>query len=392
MRLLNKLQDAWPGLKPQLVKLAEGTGVFDAEGSFSTQRFIEFLNRHRIGWPLLPSGELQLEDETFRQMEKAYPREIGPIRAVRRALSNTRLFEGLAIGPDGRNRCGLRAFATKTSRHAPSSAKFLMGGASWLRGLVCGEPGTVVLSKDFDQEEFLIGGALSGDANMIGAYRSGDPYLTFAKMAGAVPADATKASHPAERAMFKTCVLGTQFGMSYLGLADRIGKPTPYARELLRQHKEVFKDYWAWVRAAVTLAMADLRIETVLGWPLHIVAPADPNERINHRSIGNFPCQANGGEILRLSINRLVAAGIKVLAPVHDAVLIQCDECDVEEVNRIATFEMEEATRILLHGHTITTDTTVITDGKRYVDERGAKFWNHLMGLIGETQLCVAEE
>ena len=33
--------------------------------------------------------------------------------------------------------------------------------------------------------------ALSGDQLMMDAYRSGDPYLAFAKQAGAAPADAT---------------------------------------------------------------------------------------------------------------------------------------------------------------------------------------------------------
>ena len=41
---------------------------------------------------------------------------------------------------------------------------------------------------------------------------SGDPYLTFAKQAGAVPLDATKASHPKEREQYKACVLATQYG------------------------------------------------------------------------------------------------------------------------------------------------------------------------------------
>ena len=58
---------------------------------------------------------------------------------------------------------------------------------------------------------------------MIAAYNSGDPYLAFAKQAGAVPEDATKESHAAERELFKTCVLGVQYGMGEetLGAANR---------------------------------------------------------------------------------------------------------------------------------------------------------------------------
>jgi hypothetical protein len=42
---------------------------------------------------------------------------------------------------------------------------------------------------------------------MMDAYRSGDPYLAFAKQAGAAPPEATKATHKAVREQFKQCVL-----------------------------------------------------------------------------------------------------------------------------------------------------------------------------------------
>jgi DNA polymerase-1 len=58
---------------------------------------------------------------------------------------------------------------------------------------------------------------------MQAAYRSGDPYLSFAKQAGAVPEDATKATHGAQRELFKQCVLAVQYGMEADGLALRIG-------------------------------------------------------------------------------------------------------------------------------------------------------------------------
>ena len=40
---------------------------------------------------------------------------------------------------------------------------------------------------DREQQEFAIAASLSGDAAMQAAYLTGDPYLAFAKQAGAVP-------------------------------------------------------------------------------------------------------------------------------------------------------------------------------------------------------------
>ena len=53
-------------------------------------------------------------------------------------------------------------------------------------------------------------------------YASGDPYLEFAKLAGAVPPDATKKSHLKERALYKETVLAVNYGMGEESLAERI--------------------------------------------------------------------------------------------------------------------------------------------------------------------------
>ena len=96
---------------------------------------------------------------------------------------------------------------------------------------------------DCSQQEFGIAAALSGDAAMMKAYNSGDPYLAFAKQAGAVPESATKQSHPSQRAQFKECVLAVQYGMGALSLSQRIGRPVPYAARLLKLHRQTYPKY-----------------------------------------------------------------------------------------------------------------------------------------------------
>jgi hypothetical protein len=64
-----------------------------------------------------------------------------------------------------------------------------------------------------------IAAALSGDAALLEAYRSGDIYLAFAKQAGLAPPEATKATHKAVRDACKGVVLGTLYGMGEETLA-----------------------------------------------------------------------------------------------------------------------------------------------------------------------------
>jgi DNA polymerase I-like protein with 3'-5' exonuclease and polymerase domains len=222
----------------------------------------------------------------------------------------------LAVGRDGRNRLILSAFAARTGRNQPSNSRYIFGPSVWLRGLIVPPPGHGVAYIDWQQQEFGIAAALSGDANMIAAYRSGDPYLAFAKQAGAVPTDATKQSHSAERDLFKACVLAVQYGMGPDALALRIGKPPVVARDLLRAHRETYRTFWKWSDAAVDHAMTRSSIGTVFGWTLHIGDDSNP------RSVLNYPMQANGAEMLRLACCLATERGIEVCAPVHDAILI----------------------------------------------------------------------
>ena len=87
------------------------------------------------------------------------------------------------------------------------------------------------LTSTGQQQEFGIAAALSGDPLMMEAYRSGDPYLAFAKQAGAAPPDATKATHKAVRDQFKACAWRPiRHGRRRLGAAHRpAADPRPRA-------------------------------------------------------------------------------------------------------------------------------------------------------------------
>jgi hypothetical protein len=91
--------------------------------------------------------------------------------------------------------------------------------------------------------EFLIAGSDGhcGAVNhMLDMYRSGDPYLAFAKRVGAAPKWATKDSHEAVREKYKVMLLAVQYGMSESTLAALLGVPLMEAREMLAQHRQLF--------------------------------------------------------------------------------------------------------------------------------------------------------
>lgn len=285
---LTRLRAHWTDIQDRLIANVDaGYGVFEGR-TFKEDRFAQWLARTGTPWPRLASGRLDLEDDTFKEMARAWPK-VAPLRELRVTLSQMRLNQ-LAVGRDGRNRCLLSAFQARTGRNQPSNAKFIFGPAVWLRGLIQPPPGHAAAYVDWSQQEFGIAAALSGDPLMLKAYCSGDPYLAFAVQAGAAPADATKTTHKVVREQFKQCVLAVQYGMGAEGLAARIGQSPILARALLNLHRETYRTFWRWSDRVVDYALLRGSLWTAFGWRLRV--GTDPNVL----SLRNFLMQSNGSE------------------------------------------------------------------------------------------------
>jgi hypothetical protein len=380
---LSVLRPHWANIQDQLIARVDTTyGVFDGR-TFKAQRWAQWLAAHNIPWPRLPTGELALDDETFKAMAQAYP-VVNPIRELRASLSKMRL-EQLVVGSDGRNRTLLSAFRAKTGRNQPSNTRFVFGPAVWLRSLIRPEPGYGVAYIDWSQQEFGIAAVLSGDPEMLNAYCSGDPYLAFAKQAGAIPPAGTQATHGTIREQFKACVLAVQYGMGAASLAMRIGQSPAVAQTLLHMHRKAYPQFWRWSDSAVDYAMLYNQLHTVFGWTLHLSPSADPHHPIvNPRSLRNYVAQANGGEMLRLACCLATERGIRVCAPVHDALVIEAPLDDLDSAIAETQRAMADASAAVLSGFSLRSEAKVFPYPERYQDARGAPMWSLVWELLRE--------
>jgi DNA polymerase I len=371
---LSVLRSNWTTIQHKLVQRVDRQyGVFDGL-TFKADRWAKWVVSQGIAWPILPSGNLALDQNTFRDMAKAYP-QVNPIRELRASLSQFRL-EQLAVGSDGRNRTMLSMFGARTGRNAPSNTQCIFGPAVWLRNLIRPEPGCGLAYIDWSQQEVGIGAALSGDTALSEAYLSDDPYLRFGQQAGLLPPHATKATHGALREQLKACVLATQYGMGPESLAYRIGQTPAHAKALLRLHRETYRRFWQWSDICTDFALLNGRIWTVFGWTLHV--PQQPNLR----SLRNFPMQANGAEMLRLACCLATERDVSVGIPVHDAVLIQAPLSELDHHVWIAQESMKEASRIVLNGFELRSEAKLIRYPQHYQDPRGEMMWSTVWSIV----------
>lgn len=161
----------------------------------------------------------------------------------------------------------------------------------------------------------------------------------------------------------------------------RINQPVARARQLLGLHRQTYRTFWKWSNSAVDEAVLGGRLWAGFGWQIQTC------DELNDRSLRNFPMQANGAEMLRIAAILLTEAGIRVCAPVHDALLIEAplDELDAAVATTQAL--MREASSIVLDGFELGSDAKVVRYPGRYMDERGVTMWNTVMNLIGEPML-----
>lgn len=240
-----------------------------------------------------------------------------------------------SLGKDGRVRSYLNPYGAQSARYQPKATGFIPLKAAWMRSLIEPKPGYAICGIDYGSQEFLIAALVSGDKNMLEAYKSGDVYLYFAKLAGAVPWDGKKSDYKEERNVFKSTTLGISYSMGAAALArkltDDTGKPHTQqdAQELINKFMRAYPDYADWIETIrFDYAMRGFH-KLPDGWVIF-------GDNDNKRSISNVPIQGIGSCILRKAIQLAQDRKIKVIFPLHDAGYCEYPSIKLEDVDKFA--------------------------------------------------------
>ena len=382
MEKYNKVKENWDSIKDRLIERTDvNYGVYE-NGVFKVDRFREYLERKGIPWRLTPTGIPVTEAEYLKDQCRAYP-ELREFYELRVSLGQLRLSK-LGIGCDGRNRCMLSAFNTITGRNSPSSTKFIFGPATWIRNFIKPAEGMAISYIDFEQQEIAIAAALSEDDQLLSAYESGDPYLKIAKATGAIPPEGTKETHGEIRDKYKVALLSMGYGAEPQTIAPRAGMTLADAKLFHKTHKLTYRKYWEWITKFIDLGLTEGMVYTKQGWRYQtaglIGVEGKPKST---RTLLNWPMQSVGSEILRQSVIVLLENGIKVCAPVHDAVLIEATIDDIDQRVKDAQFIMEKVSERIC-GVRIRTDANTIKYPDTYKDKRGQVMWDMVWQILNE--------
>ncbi|MFN3742587.1 MAG: DNA polymerase I [Anaerolineales bacterium] len=211
-------------------------------------------------------------------------------------------------------------------------------------------PGYVLLSADYSQIELRIMAHLSGDDNMIAAFRAGqDIHRATAAAIYGVPMDAVT---PEMRRHAKAVNFGLIYGMTPYGLTRTTDLTLAEAEAFVEAYFRQFPRVREYINGIRHLARRQGYVETLLGrrryFPMLVGQPMNAKLREEREAI-NAPIQGTAADIMKLAMirisQRLREAGLhgQMLLQVHDEVVIECPENELRETARLVRQEMENA-------------------------------------------------
>jgi len=233
------------------------------------------------------------------------------------------------VGSDKRVRPYYGIYGAQSARSQPGATGFLPLKANWMRCFITPPPGRAIAGLDYSSQEFLISALLSEDQDMIDAYHSGDPYLYFGKLDGAIPQNGTKETHAHERLVYKTVTLGISYLMGATSLSFKLstdlGKKVTEdeAQDLINRFYDAFPDFALWqeefIETYMSAGHSKAYVKLPCGWYMF-------GDNRNPKSVGNVPIQGFGSSIMRKAVSLAQDKGLDVIYTLHDAVYIEYDE------------------------------------------------------------------
>jgi hypothetical protein len=234
----------------------------------------------------------------------------------------------------------MNIYGSQSSRSQASATNFIPLKAAWMRALIVPPRGKAIGAIDYKSQEFLLQALISGDRKMVEAYHSGDVYVHFGKSCGMIPKDGTKETHPNERQICKSTLLGIGYSMTSTGLSIKLtqdtGKDTSKteAQKFIDLFNRTYPVYSKWKKQFWATYQKNKFYKLPCGWPIF-------GQNDNERSVTNVPVQGLAASIMRKAVSLAQDRGLQVIFTLHDALYIMYDLYDYKKISTLAECMLE---------------------------------------------------
>ncbi len=268
--------------------------------------------------------------------------------------------DGLAafIHEDGRIHCKFNQMVTATGRISSADPNLQnipvrteLGRE--LRKVFIPKEGYAFVDADYSQIELRVLASLSGDENLINAYREAkDIHAITASQVFHIPLDQIT---PADRRNAKAVNFGIVYGISSFGLANDLSITRKEAEQYIQQYFRTYPGIKKFLDECVSSAKKKGYSATYFGRRRPIPELKSNNfmqRQFGERVAMNAPIQGTAADIIKIAMNnvrcRLKREGLKsrLIIQVHDELLIETAPDEKEAVKKILCEEMMGAVHL----------------------------------------------
>ena len=207
-----------------------------------------------------------------------------------------------------------------------------------------------LLAADYSQIELRIIAALSKEENMMKAFQSGeDIHASTAAKVFNVPIEEVTRE---QRSNAKTVNFGIIYGVSAFGLSNQTDLSRSESKELIDTYYATYPQLRNYISDQIDFARENGYVQTVLGRRRYLKDINSQNAVVRgaaERNAVNAPIQGSAADIIKLAminIHKKLKAGsykTKMLLQVHDELVFDAYNEELQEVSKMIKAEMENA-------------------------------------------------
>lgn len=210
-----------------------------------------------------------------------------------------------------------------------------------------------IVSADYSQIELRLLAAFCGDENLISSFQSGkDIHATTASQVFGV--DLQDVSSQMRRDA-KAINFGIIYGISDYGLSQNIGTTRKVAKDYIDMYFAKYPSVKEYMDSNIQLCKTNGFVKTYFGRIRYI--PEINNSNFNLRQLGereamNMPLQGTASDIIKLAMikvyNRIREENLKskLILQIHDELIVDCAEDELDKVQQILKEEMENVVNL----------------------------------------------